>query len=147
MGGGELDDPALLIPEEGVGQHDEGPVTPSENRRERVVEVTGAVHLHRVNLHAAAPGRGFRLAQLVRGLGHLGARPGAAAGQHEHQRRQGGAEQHADAPEYPCAHCVQSATAAAVLETLLGTAEIPEVSMTSSTAPGGSPMFASKSPS
>jgi hypothetical protein len=39
-------------------------------------------------------------------------------------------------PEYPCAHCVQSATAAAVLEALLGTAEIPEVSMTSATAPG-----------
>jgi PAP2 superfamily len=39
-------------------------------------------------------------------------------------------------PEYPCAHCVQSATAAAVLEALLGAAEIPEVSMTSATAPG-----------
>jgi hypothetical protein len=39
-------------------------------------------------------------------------------------------------PEYPCAHCVQSATAAAVLEALLGTAEIPEVALTSSTAPG-----------
>jgi hypothetical protein len=39
-------------------------------------------------------------------------------------------------PEYPCAHCVQSATAAAVLEALLGTAEIPEVALTSSTASG-----------
>jgi len=39
-------------------------------------------------------------------------------------------------PEYPCAHCVQSATAAAVLEALLGTPEIPEVALTSSTAPG-----------
>jgi hypothetical protein len=39
-------------------------------------------------------------------------------------------------PEYPCAHCVQSATAAAVLEALLGTADIPEVALTSSTAPG-----------
>jgi hypothetical protein len=39
-------------------------------------------------------------------------------------------------PEYPCAHCVQSATAAAVLEALLGTPEIPEVVLTSSTAPG-----------
>ena len=39
-------------------------------------------------------------------------------------------------PEYPCAHCVQSATAAAVLEAQLGTPEIPEVALTSSTAPG-----------
>jgi hypothetical protein len=39
-------------------------------------------------------------------------------------------------PEYPCAHCVQSATAASVIEALLGTADIPEVVLTSSTAPG-----------
>ena len=39
-------------------------------------------------------------------------------------------------PEYPCAHCIQSGAAAAVIEALLGTADIPEVSMTSSTAPG-----------
>jgi hypothetical protein len=39
-------------------------------------------------------------------------------------------------PEYPCAHCIQSAAAAAVIEGLLGSADIPEVSMTSSTAPG-----------
>jgi hypothetical protein len=39
-------------------------------------------------------------------------------------------------PEYPCAHCVQSGAATAVIEALLGTADIPEVSMTSSTAPG-----------
>jgi hypothetical protein len=39
-------------------------------------------------------------------------------------------------PEYPCAHCIQSGAATAVIEALLGTADIPEVSMTSSTAPG-----------
>jgi hypothetical protein len=39
-------------------------------------------------------------------------------------------------PEYPCAHCIQSGAATAAIETLLGTADIPEVSMTSSTAPG-----------
>ena len=39
-------------------------------------------------------------------------------------------------PEYPCAHCIESASMAAVVETVLGTADIPEVSMTSPTAPG-----------
>jgi PAP2 superfamily len=39
-------------------------------------------------------------------------------------------------PEYPCAHCIQSGAATAVIEALLGTTDIPEVSMTSSTAPG-----------
>jgi hypothetical protein len=39
-------------------------------------------------------------------------------------------------PEYPCAHCIQSGAAVAVLEALLGSDEIPEISMTSSTAPG-----------
>src|SRR6516162_8578982 len=39
-------------------------------------------------------------------------------------------------PEYPCAHCVNSAALAAVVEGLLGTAEVPEIVMTSSTAPG-----------
>lgn len=39
-------------------------------------------------------------------------------------------------PEYPCAHCVGSAALAAVVETLLGTADVPEIVMTSSTAPG-----------
>jgi PAP2 superfamily len=39
-------------------------------------------------------------------------------------------------PEYPCAHCIQSGAATAVIEALLGSADIPEVSMTSSTAPG-----------
>jgi hypothetical protein len=39
-------------------------------------------------------------------------------------------------PEYPCAHCIGSAALATVAELALGTADIPEVSMTSSTAPG-----------
>jgi len=39
-------------------------------------------------------------------------------------------------PEYPSAHCIQSGAAVGVIEALLGTADIPEVSMTSSTAPG-----------
>ena len=39
-------------------------------------------------------------------------------------------------PEYPCAHCIQSGAAVAVIEFVLGSADIPEVSVTSSTAPG-----------
>ena len=39
-------------------------------------------------------------------------------------------------PEYPCAHCIGSAALAAVAETVFGTADIPEVAMTSPTAPG-----------
>jgi PAP2 superfamily len=39
-------------------------------------------------------------------------------------------------PEYPCAHCIAAASMCAVLEAVFGTAEIPEVSMTSPTAPG-----------
>jgi PAP2 superfamily len=39
-------------------------------------------------------------------------------------------------PEYPCAHCITSAAVAAVTETLLGSADVPEVAMTSPTAPG-----------
>ncbi len=39
-------------------------------------------------------------------------------------------------PEYPCAHCIVSGAVAAVIEAALGTADIPEVAMTSSTAPG-----------
>jgi PAP2 superfamily len=39
-------------------------------------------------------------------------------------------------PEYPCAHCTISGAVAAAVEGALGTAEIPEVSMTSPTAPG-----------
>jgi hypothetical protein len=39
-------------------------------------------------------------------------------------------------PEYPCAHCISSAAVATVIEAALGSAEIPEVTMTSVTAPG-----------
>jgi len=39
-------------------------------------------------------------------------------------------------PEYPCAHCISSATFATVIETVLGGPDIPEVTMTSATAPG-----------
>jgi len=39
-------------------------------------------------------------------------------------------------PEYPCAHCITSAAVAAVIEAALGSAEVPEVAMTSATAPG-----------
>jgi hypothetical protein len=38
-------------------------------------------------------------------------------------------------PEYPCAHCILSATAATVIETLIGPPE-HEMTMTSTTAPG-----------
>ena len=39
-------------------------------------------------------------------------------------------------PEYPCAHCISSAAIATVIEAVLGSADIPEVTMTSRTAPG-----------
>jgi hypothetical protein len=39
-------------------------------------------------------------------------------------------------PEYPCAHCIISNAVATVLETALGTADGPEIVMTSPTAPG-----------
>jgi PAP2 superfamily protein len=39
-------------------------------------------------------------------------------------------------PEYPCAHCITSAAVAAVIEAALGSADIPEVTMSSPTAPG-----------
>jgi hypothetical protein len=39
-------------------------------------------------------------------------------------------------PEYPCAHCIISGAVASVIEAALGTADIPEVAMTSPTAPG-----------
>jgi hypothetical protein len=39
-------------------------------------------------------------------------------------------------PEYPCAHCIGSSALAAVAEAEFGSADIPEVAMTSSTAPG-----------
>jgi hypothetical protein len=39
-------------------------------------------------------------------------------------------------PEYPCAHCITSSSVAAVIEGLLGSDEIPEVSLTSPFVPG-----------
>jgi hypothetical protein len=39
-------------------------------------------------------------------------------------------------PEYPCAHCINAGAATAVIEAVLGSKTIPEVSMTSSMAPG-----------
>jgi hypothetical protein len=39
-------------------------------------------------------------------------------------------------PEYPCAHCISSGAVEAVIEAALGGAEIPEISLTSPTAPG-----------
>jgi hypothetical protein len=39
-------------------------------------------------------------------------------------------------PEYPCAHCISSAGLAGVVQTVFGTAEVPEVSMESPTLPG-----------
>jgi hypothetical protein len=39
-------------------------------------------------------------------------------------------------PEYPCAHCIVSGAVASAIEALLGTPEIPEIAMTSPTAPG-----------
>ena len=39
-------------------------------------------------------------------------------------------------PEYPCAHCILSGSVAGVVKAVFGTAEIPEIATTSSTAPG-----------
>jgi PAP2 superfamily protein len=39
-------------------------------------------------------------------------------------------------PEYPCAHCIHSGAVAAAMEAVLGTAEVPELVMTSATATG-----------
>ena len=39
-------------------------------------------------------------------------------------------------PEYPCAHCIQSGSVASVVKTVFGTEAIPEIVMTSATAPG-----------
>lgn len=39
-------------------------------------------------------------------------------------------------PEYPCAHCIINSAVAAVIRTELGTDKIPEVALTSPTAPG-----------
>jgi PAP2 superfamily len=39
-------------------------------------------------------------------------------------------------PEYPCSHCVQAGAVASVVKAVLGTEDIPEIAMTSPTAPG-----------
>jgi hypothetical protein len=39
-------------------------------------------------------------------------------------------------PEYPCAHCILSGTIAGVIKTALGTGDIPEIAITSTTLPG-----------
>jgi PAP2 superfamily len=39
-------------------------------------------------------------------------------------------------PEYPCAHCILSGSVAGVVKAALGTVDIPEIAMTSPTAPG-----------
>jgi hypothetical protein len=39
-------------------------------------------------------------------------------------------------PEYPCAHCISSASLVGVMDVVFGTAEMPEVSIASPTAPG-----------
>jgi PAP2 superfamily len=39
-------------------------------------------------------------------------------------------------PEYPCAHCIMAATMSSVVESLFGTADVLEVTLTSPTAPG-----------
>jgi hypothetical protein len=39
-------------------------------------------------------------------------------------------------PEYPCSHCIQSGTVAGVIKAVFGTLDIPEIAMTSATAPG-----------
>jgi hypothetical protein len=39
-------------------------------------------------------------------------------------------------PEYPCAHCIQSGSITGVVKTVFGTGDIPEIAMTSPTAPG-----------
>src|SRR5262245_26760004 len=39
-------------------------------------------------------------------------------------------------PEYPCAHCIVSGTLAGVVKAALGSEDIPEIAITSTTAPG-----------
>jgi PAP2 superfamily protein len=39
-------------------------------------------------------------------------------------------------PEYPCSHCSQSGAIAAIVKAVFGTADVPEIAMTSPTAPG-----------
>jgi hypothetical protein len=46
-------------------------------------------------------------------------------------------------PEYPCAHCIVNSAVAAVVKAVLGTDEIPEVALTSPSAPGVTHRFTS----
>jgi hypothetical protein len=39
-------------------------------------------------------------------------------------------------PEYPCSHCIVSSAAATVIKLTLGTADVPELSISMPTAPG-----------
>jgi hypothetical protein len=39
-------------------------------------------------------------------------------------------------PEYPCAHCILSGSVSVVIKAVLGTGDIPEIAITSPTAPG-----------
>jgi hypothetical protein len=39
-------------------------------------------------------------------------------------------------PEYPCAHCIQSGSVAGVVKAVFGSMDIPEIAVTSPTAPG-----------
>jgi hypothetical protein len=39
-------------------------------------------------------------------------------------------------PEYPCAHCIVSGTVAGIVKAALGSEDIPEIAITSTTAPG-----------
>jgi len=39
-------------------------------------------------------------------------------------------------PEYPCAHCIQSGSVAGIVKAVFGTTDIPEIELTSPTAPG-----------
>ncbi|WP_063614144.1 vanadium-dependent haloperoxidase [Bradyrhizobium sp. Cp5.3] len=39
-------------------------------------------------------------------------------------------------PEYPCAHCIMAASVASVAESVFGTVNVPELTLTSPTAPG-----------
>jgi hypothetical protein len=39
-------------------------------------------------------------------------------------------------PEYPCSHCIQSGALAGVVKAVFGTVDIPEIAITSPTAPG-----------
>jgi hypothetical protein len=45
-------------------------------------------------------------------------------------------------PEYPCSHCIQSGAVAGIIRAVLGTDDIPEIAMTSPTAPGVTHRFA-----